>query len=91
MVELTKVGETEMREVWVQASDDELPDSFRDPRCADFRCICSNGFEGSLSLASAFRHKPSSWPQCFPDGPNGEASCTSEIVRRAADTGARAE
>lgn len=68
--------------MWVLASNDELPERFSDPRCEDFRCICSNGFEGSISIGSAFLHKPHRWPQCFPDGAAGDASCTSAIVRR---------
>jgi hypothetical protein len=66
----------------VLASVDELPERFDDPRCGDFRTVCSNGFEGGISIASAFIHKPSRWPQCFPNGAEGDASCTNAIIRR---------
>lgn len=65
--------------MWVLANDDELPRRFTDPRCGEFRCICSNGFEGGLNLGSAFLHSPTRWPQCFPQR---DAICTNVIVRR---------
>jgi hypothetical protein len=69
-------------ERWELASVDDLPDRFTDPRCDDFRTICSNGFEGDISIGSAFVHKPRNWPQCFPNGEDGDCSCTAVIVRR---------
>lgn len=69
-------------ETWVLASADDLPERFTDPRLDDFRTVCSNGFEGDISIESAFMHKPRKWPQCFPDGPDGDACCTTVIVRR---------
>lgn len=71
-----------MNERWELSDYDELPDRFSDPRCKEYRTICSNGFEGDISLGSAFIHKPRRWPQCFQDGADGEACCTSVLVRR---------
>ena len=70
-----------MAERWELSSYDDLPERFSDPKCKEFRTICSNGFDGDISIGSAFLHKPSRWPQCFPDGPNGDACCTSVVVR----------
>lgn len=72
-----------LNEEWMAASYDELPDRWGDPRCADFRTVCSNGFVGDISLGSAFMHKPSHWPQCFPNGADGDCSCTVRLERRA--------
>ena len=80
----TEIIERVMGAGWRRAEDAEIPMSFRDPLLKDFRSICSNGFVGALSLESVFRHKPSRWPQCFPNGAAGNASCTCLIVRRAA-------
>lgn len=66
---------------WTLSSWDDLPERFNDPRCDEFRTFCSNGFVGDISLGSAFTHKPSFWPQCFPDGPDGDASCTTVLMR----------
>jgi hypothetical protein len=74
-------AEGHTRESWILASEDDLPTRFTDPRCGDFRCVCSNGFEGGLNLGSAFLHKRSRWPQCFPS-PDGDAVCTNVVVRR---------
>lgn len=71
---------------WHLAAKRELPETFRDPRCEQFRCICSNGFEGDLSIGSAFVHKPRSYPQCFPGGEDSDAVCTSVFVRRRSTT-----
>ena len=57
-----------------RCKDSELPDGWG-PECDDFRVVCSNGFVGSLGLESVFLHKPSSWPQCFPDGADGDCVC----------------
>lgn len=67
---------------WRLASDDEMPTRFADPALAEFRCVCSNGFDGDLSIGSAFMHKPARFPQCFPDGEAGDAACTTVIVRQ---------
>lgn len=66
---------------WRPAVDDELPERFG-PECDAFRTMCSNGFVGSLSLESAFMHKPRAWPQCFPHGEDGDASCIGATMRR---------
>lgn len=71
-------------ETWIKASADDLPERFTDPRCAEFRYICSNGFESDITLSAAFLHKPHRWPQCFPNGADGDCSCTLAIVRRVA-------
>lgn len=71
-----------MAETWVQSTEDELPERFGDLELENFRTICSNGFEGPVTIASVFIHKPSRWPQCFPFGEDGDCSCTIEIVRR---------
>jgi hypothetical protein len=68
--------------MWRLASDDELPSRFTDQQCAEFRCVCSNGFEGDLSLGSAFLHKPARYPQCFPAGDGEVARCTTVILRQ---------
>lgn len=62
-------------------NDDELPERFGD-ECKNFKTMCSNGFTGELSLESAFLHKPSRFPQCFPDGPDGDADCNFQYMRR---------
>lgn len=69
-------------EQWIEASWDDVPSRFTDPRCADFRTVCSNGFVGDLSIGSAFMHKPARWPQCFPQGEDGDACCTTRLERR---------
>lgn len=69
------------RENWTQASDDEIPDRWLDLRQADYRCICSNGFEGTFNLGSVFLHRPSRWPQCFP-GNSADSICTIEVLHR---------
>jgi protein gp37 len=66
---------------WAPASDDEIPERFG-AACDAFRCMCSNGFFGEMALGSAFLHKPRAYPQCFPNGADGDASCTSAILRR---------
>lgn len=66
---------------WAPVSDDEIPVQFGD-LCSDFRTLCSNGFVGELSIGSALIHKPHNWPQCFPDGSDGDASCESAVMRR---------
>jgi len=65
--------------IWVQSSDDELPSSFSDPKCGEFAIVCSNGFEGEISICSGFIHNSSRWPQCFNGGDN--ATCTTEVIR----------
>lgn len=65
---------------WEDVSDDDLPARWGDA-CKGFRVICSNGFVGSLTLGSAFLHKPSTWPQCFPNGEDGRACCTTRVQR----------
>lgn len=77
-----------MSELWVLADDDELPERFTDPRCDDFRCVCSNGFEGDMTIGSAFLHKRARWPQCFPEI-DGDAICTNVLVRRAVVGGSK--
>lgn len=67
--------------MWVLADEDELPERFTDPRLGDFRYVCSNGFEGTVTIGSAMQHKPARWPQCFPDGADGDACCTTVLVR----------
>ena len=67
-------------EEWVDVSEDELPARFGDA-CKMFRVVCSNGFTGPLSLESAFLHKPTRYPQCFPSGEDGSACCTTRIQR----------
>lgn len=67
--------------VWEDCLEDDLPRHFGSPRCADFRVICSNGFIGDLSLQSAFLHSPNWWPQCFPNGANEDAICTTKFQR----------
>lgn len=67
--------------VWEPVSNDDVPDKFGD-ECKPFRTMCSNGFVGDLSICSGFMHKPHRWPQCFPDGADGEAICTGQIVKR---------
>jgi hypothetical protein len=69
-------------ERWVLSDESELPGRFGDPRCKDFRCVCSNGFEGGISLDSAFLHNPRYWPQCFPDGEGSDSVCTVTIIRK---------
>lgn len=66
------------------ASWDEVPERFTDPRCDDFLIVCSGGFEGGLSLGSAFIHKPAHFPKCFPTGADGDACCTRALLRRVA-------
>ena len=68
--------------MWVLASEEDLPERWGDPRADALLCICSNGWEGSYSLGSALHHKPTFFPQCFPDGADGDSSCTVLIVRR---------
>ncbi|MGY4295416.1 hypothetical protein ACVWXN_003511 [Bradyrhizobium sp. i1.4.4] len=68
--------------MWAMAHEEDLPERWSDPRCDVLRCICSNGWEGDYSLGSAFDHKPARWPQCFPAGAEGDASCTIIVVRR---------
>ncbi len=68
--------------MWELAEWDDLPGRFTDPRCDDFHTVCSNGFEGDISIGSAMRHKPHRWPQCFPDGADGEACCTTVVIKR---------
>lgn len=72
-----------MSEIWVLANEDELPERFTDPRLDDFLYVCSGGWEGTVSIGSAFIHKPSRYPQCFPDGEDGNACCTTVLLRRA--------
>jgi len=69
-------------ERYEQATWDELPDRFTDPRCDDFHWVCSNGCVGGISIGSAFVHKPARWPQCFPDGEEGQACCTRVLLRK---------
>lgn len=66
---------------WAPATDDEIPTQFGDA-CKPFRTLCSNGFVGELSLESGLLHKPARWPQCFPDGEEGESSCNPVFIRR---------
>ena len=63
------------------ADDSEIPEQFG-TGCAQFRVMCSNGFVGEMNLASAFLHKPSRWPQCFPGGEEADASCEGAYMRR---------
>ena len=60
---------------WAPVTEEEIPDKFG-PVCDPFRTMCSNGFIGGLSLDSAFLHAPHRWPQCFPQGADGDATCT---------------
>jgi len=69
-------------ERWVQADEEELPDSFRDPKLVDFLYVCSGGWEGTVSIGSAFQHKPARYPHCFPHGADGDACCTTVLLRR---------
>lgn len=66
---------------WAPAQDNEIPEKFG-PECEGFRCMCSNGYVGKLSIGSAFIHKPHRWPQCFPNGAEGESSCRSVFLQR---------
>ncbi len=70
-------------ELWEQVGEDDLPARFTDPACKDFRSVCSNGWEGGIDIGSAFIHKPRDWPQCFPQGEDGDCSCTIVLLRRA--------
>lgn len=63
------------------AGPEDLPATFSDPRCNDFIAVCSNGWEGGICIASAFSHNPRSWPQCFPNGPDADCTCTVEYLR----------
>lgn len=74
--------------MWRLASDEEIPERFTDPVCAEFACVCSNGFEGDLTIGSAFLHKRTRWPQCFPV-PDGDAICTNVVLRRISLDGAK--
>jgi len=65
---------------WRLASEDELPDSFRDPCCKKFLFVCSNGWEGDVSIGSAFWHKPRRYPKCFPVH-EGDSVCTIVLLR----------
>lgn len=64
------------------ASWDDVPTRFGDPRCDDFLLVRSCGFEGGLSLGSAFIHKPARYPQCFPSGADADSCCTGALLRR---------
>lgn len=66
---------------WVICSEDELPEGWG-PECDNFRVRCSNGFVGPLGLESAFLHKPSSYPECFPEGPDSECVCQVFVEKR---------
>ena len=66
---------------WYPVNDDELPENFGKD-CDLFRSMCSNGFVGPLSLESIFLHRPRSWPQCFPNGKDGDANCISATLKR---------
>lgn len=68
--------------MWILADEEELPERFTDPRLDEFRYVCSNGCETTVTIGGALIHKPSRWPQCFPDGADGGASCTTVLVRR---------
>lgn len=35
-----------------------------------------------LCIGSAFMHKPPHFPQCFPDGADGDACCTRVLLRK---------
>lgn len=63
------------------ASWDDLPARFSDPRCGDFITVCSGGFEGDISIGSAFMHKPARYPQCFREDAE-DACCTTVLLRR---------
>ena len=67
--------------MWAPVTDDELPENFG-RECDNFRCICSNGFVGELSIVSALIHRPHRYPKCFPDGEASDAACESIYVRR---------
>ncbi|WP_420411647.1 DUF5131 family protein [Roseibium sp.] len=67
---------------WAPATIEDLPARFTDPECERFRCISSCGFVGDLSIGSAFLHKPDRFPDCFPNGADGDAICKSAFVRR---------
>jgi hypothetical protein len=70
---------------WTLAGETDLPERWGDARSDALRCACSNGWEGGYSLGSAFDHKPARWPQCFPDGADGESACTVVILKQMAD------
>jgi len=76
--------------MWILAAEEDLPERWSDPRIDALRCICSNGWEGSYSLGSALHHKPGFFPQCFPDGADGDSCCTVVVLREteAAQAGA---
>ena len=67
---------------WRLANETELPKRFTDPAIDDFQYVCSNGWEGSVSIGSAFIHKPHRWPQCFPGGPESKAVCTCVLLKK---------
>ena len=67
---------------WETCGEDDLPTRFIDPAINDFRIVCSNGFVGTLSIGSAFQHNPRNWPQCFPNGDDGDAICACSYQRR---------
>lgn len=70
-------------ENWEQVDDDDVPDSFRDPRLVDFRTVCSEGFECDMtSLSGVFLHKPHRRPECYKNGPDADCTCTIVVLRR---------
>lgn len=67
---------------WAEVGSEALPERFSDPACDRFRCLCSNGFVGPLTMESAILHSHPRWPQCFPDGPDANAICKNiEMLR----------
>lgn len=64
------------------AAWDDLPNRFGDPRCDDFMVACSGSWTGGISIGAAFMHKPRHQPQCFPAGADGDACCTTVLLRR---------
>ena len=66
---------------WLPCDPEELPERFGTD-CERFSVVCSNGFVGELAVSSALLHKPSRWPQCFPDGADGDACCTTVCMKR---------
>jgi hypothetical protein len=72
-----------MSDRWELADEADLPKRFTDPRLDEFLYVSSCGWEG-IRIGDAFMHKPSRYPQCFPHGEDGDAICTTVLLRRQA-------
>ncbi len=67
---------------WAPCETDDIPERFGDPALDDFRCVSNCGFVGTMSISSAFAHKPRSYPDCFPNGEDGDAICNPTNMHR---------